>query len=634
MRSKRGTAAVAVLLAVVMSMTFVLSGCTGFFGARVDAEGNDPYQTPNIRGVWNAGSINDKIGEYYDKLIASLKIANSNEANELVGKMRYSVENDEGQNVLRSWIEGSAGQKIMLPDIILNANECEVADHIPECVADYETLKYAMTVASFGVNVDIFNMDTALTAAQMADILVAWYESKTGKEIDYANVNSSVPEESSKKLLALVPDYQYSEELIYNSEATTTMFVDTLAPLMSELNYEIYGVYSGNAKLIDFVKYAELFLRMYSPEGINYDYNLELPEDGEQVPEGDVSAEPEENVKLNTDWDIMVSDTNLYNSVDSVKIQSEEAITRLDLAKNMLLVLKAGFDTDASSQKTVADTSDESAKVMLEYSIMPNFPKDSNLFTPNYEIRSREIPVLTANFTKHCFSSWNSEGSYHYYDNLTMNDVCSAFADIESFYQNYSYYALEEASESINNSPQNEWFMSSNESGEYAEKNVTVAAVNMALNWGGNKEHTVETLRNAYIEKTTDEWSTDRAIEVLGDFGVTAEEKEDITTDAVLDELRDGNIILARYSSTGKNDVQYMVIYGFKKNGNSVKFLLNDPTAKHDQPTYANGSTPGKDEVIEGELVLWLINEAGGDYTVVYAEGNGSTAEDVSATDE
>ncbi len=619
MRSKRSTAAVAVLLAVVMSMTFLFSGCTGFFGARVDTKGNDPYQTPNIRGVWNAGSINKKIESYFDDVIASLKNANSNEANELVGKMRYSVENVDGQNVLRSWIEGTQGQTLMLPDIVLNAKECAVADSVPECVADYETLKSAMELAAYGVNVDLYNMDSALTAAQMAEVLIAWYENKTGKIVDFSAVDSAVPEQASKKVLALVPEYEYTEELIYNSDATTTMLVDTLAPLMSELNYQVYGVYSGNAKLIDFVKYAELFLRMYSPEGINY--NLDT-----------ASGTDTGEVKLSTDWDKTVSDTNIYNAVDSVMIQSEESLTRLSLAKNMLLVLKAGYNAEVKAKGKISDSKDESAAIMTENGIMPYFPAASSLFTPDYEVRSNELAKLTANFTKYCYNTWNSKGGYHYYDYLTMREMCSAVAALESFYDNYSYYILEEIPENINNGSANEWYASSRNTGEYSEKNVSVAGVAMALRWSGKTENTVESLRNEYLSEVTIEWGKVRENDVLKAKGVDTQRVDKFTVESVLDELRNGNIVMARYNSTGAGGVQCMIIYGFERNGNSIRFIYNDPDPKTDKTVYENGSVPGKGEKIESELAVWLIGKAGGDYTVVYKAGNGPTP--VSETDQ
>ncbi len=633
MRSKCGTAALAFLMAVILCATFVLSGCTGFFGARVDTEGTDPYQTPNVRGVWNAGSINKKITPYFDDVIASLKLANSNESNELVGKMRYSVDTVEGKNVLRSWIEGTQGQKIMLPDIVLDAGSCAVADHVPDAVADYDILKHAMTVASYGVNVDIYNMDATVTASQMANALVCWYESKTGNTVDTSSVTASVSDEYSKKLLALIPDYKYADKLIYDSNVTTTIFVDTLAVLMSEVNYEVYGVGSGNVTLMDFVRYAELFLRMYTPAGINYNYSADSEsEDSSDNNDADVS---DEEVKLETDWLNRVSDINFFNSIDSVLAQSEEPVTRLDLADNMLLMFKAGYDTDVEAQIAIADTSAESAKIMIDYAVMPNFPENSNLFSPDYKVKGHELPSLVSSFTEHCFVSWNNEGTYHYYDNLTMNIICRAFADLESFYTAQSYYPSEEAPEKVNNGAASDWFLTSLDTGDYAEKNVTVAASAMALHWSGNSSHSVTSLRNAYLSESDDEWDNDFIVSVLEDNNVSAAIYEDISTDAVLDELRAGNIILARYSDTGTKAVQCMIIYGFEKNVNSVKFTVNDPCVKHSQPTYANGSVPGKAEVIESELALWLIGKADTDYIVIYATGNGpASAGDISATDQ
>lgn len=271
---------------------------------------------------------------------------------------------------------------------------------------------------------------------------------------------------------------------------------------------------------------------------------------------------------------------------------------------------------------------------MVDYGIMPNFPKDSNLFNPDYEVRADEIPELIANLTKHCYTAWNNMGSYHYYDYLTMNNICKAFAELESFYSNYNYYTAEEAPEIVVNNESNNWFMSVSESGEYAEKNTVVAAAAMALRWSGKMEYTTESLRNAYLSETDAEWDDERVVSALEDNGITAAVCEDITTDAILSELRAGNIVTARYDSTGTDEVQIMIIYGFEKIGNSVRYYVNDPNVKHSEPAYADGSIPGKGEKIESELALWLINEEGGDYIVVYAAGNGPVSEDVSATDE
>ncbi len=621
--SKHGTAAVAVLLAVIMCATLVLSGCTGFFGARVDMEGTDPYQTPNVRGVWNAGNINDIIAPYFDEVIASLKQANSNESNELVGKMRYSVETIDGQNVLCSWIEGTSGQRIMLPKIILDAELCQVANHVPDCISDYEILKHVMNVASYGVNVDIYNMDSTMTASQMAYVLVSWFENKTGTSVDGSSV-TVVSDDASKKLLSLIPDYPYADKLITDSDVTTSIFVDTLALLMSELNYEIYGVGSGNVKLMDFVRYAELFLNMYTPSGINYNYVDSADETESDAAGGeDASAE----VKLESDWTKLVSEIVLFNTIDSVMVQSEEAVSRLDLAKNMHLVLKAGYAPDVKGQTQLSDCSDESAKIMIDGSVMSYFPKNSTLFTPDYKLRSNELPMLVANFTKYCFNSWNALGDYHYYDNLTMTVVCNAFASLESFYVSQSYYPPDSTAEIINNSAASDWFISSLNTGDYSENNVSVAAAAMALNWRGITGASVASLRDAFLSEAEGEWDDELIISALSGYGVTAAAYEDITTDVVLDELRAGNIVLARYSDTGSNEVQYMVIYGFEKIGNSVKFYINNPNAKHSLSIYANGSIPGKYDITESELALWLINEAGGDYVVVYAEGNAPAAE-------
>ncbi len=633
-QNKSRNAFLAALLAVVMCGMFVLSGCTGFFGARVDAEGTDPYQLPNVRGVWSAGSINDTIVPYFEQIIASLKLANSNEDNELVGKMRYSVEVVDGETVLLSWLEGTQGQKIMLPGVILDADRCEVSGYIPDCIADYEILKNAMAVAAFGVNVDLYNMDSPVSATQMASALISWYETRTGKEVDYSSVSASVSDTASKKLLALIPDYSYSDKLIADSDATTAMFVDTLAVLMSEINYEVYGVGSGNVKLMDFVRYAELFLGMYTPAGINYDYVSGFSDNGEDEAAGSSeAAEDGEGIKLESDWAARIASINIFNSIDSVMAQSEEAVTRLDLADNMLLILKAGYDTDVQGQITLSDCTAESAKVMIDYAIMKNFPENSNLFTPDYKLRAYELPSMVADFTNHCFVSWNNEGDYHYYDHLTMNVICSALSSLESFYAAQSYYPPEEEPEKVINNADGNWFMTTLDSGDYAEDNATVAAAAMALHWSGHTEYSVRALRDTYIEDSDSEWDNDLIVSVLSEYGENAAICEDITTDAVLTELRAGNIILARYSDTGTKDVQCMIIYGFEKNGNSVKLYTNNPCIRHSLPTYANGNTPGKAEVVEGELALWLINEADSDYIVIYAEGN-APAGDVSASDQ
>ncbi len=617
LRNKGKISVLSIFLAVIMCGMFTLGGCSGFFGARVDVEGTDPYQTPNIRGVWNANSINAKIQPYFDRVVESLKQANSNEANELVGKMRYSVESVDGQPVLRSWIEGTVGQRISLPDIVLASESCEVADSIPDCLSDYETLKYAMTVANYGVKIDVYSMDSTVTFSQMADILISWYESKVGSVVDYSGVTASVSDVSSLKLLALIPDYEYSTELFTNSDATTTAFVDTLASLMSRLDFELYGVGSGNIKLMDFVRYAELYLGMYTPEGIDYNYS------GDDDNAGDTN----DNVKLASDWAERVSEINLYNSIDSVMAQSEEAVTRLDLADNMLRVLKAGYDTDVQSQASLSDCSDESAKIMVEHGIMGNFPENSSLFSPDYKLRANELPSLVANFTEYCFDSWNDEGSYHYFDNLTMNIICVSFASLESFYVNQNYYPPEEAAEYVDNGIDSDWFMTSRDSGEYSEKNVTVAASAMALHWTGHNEYSVESLRNTYLSDTDSEWSYDFTVSVLTEYGENAAVFEDAAVGTVLSELRAGNIIIARYNDKSRNsdDVCCMVIYGFKQNGNSVRFIVNNPNVGYSQSTYASGKIPGKAEEIECELALWLINRAGGYYAVVYADGNSPT---------
>ena len=157
----------------------------------------------------------------------------------------------------------------------------------------------------------------------------------------------------------------------------------------------------------------------------------------------------------------------------------------------------------------------------------------------------------------------------------------------------------------------------------------------MALQWRGKTDNTVVSLREEYLSETDAEWSDERIASVLEDKGVTAAECEDVSTDAILSELRNGNIVIARYSDTGTDKVQVMVIYGFKKIGNSVKYYVNDPNKEYEKPAYENGMTPGKGEIIESELALWLMNEADGDYIVVYAEGNGPAAEEtVSQTDD
>lgn len=623
LRNKSKISVLSIFLAVILCAMLTLCGCSGFFGARVDAEGTDPYQTPNIRGVWDANSINSKIQPYFNRVIEALKQANSNEANELVGKMRYSVETVDGQTVLCSWIEGTSGQRVPLPNIVLTSKDCEVADSIPECLSDYETLKYAMTVANYGVDIDLYSMDSTISFSQMADILISWYESKIGSTVDYSGVTASISEASSLKLLSLIPDYKYSDKLLTNRDATTTAFIDTLASLMSRLDFELYGVGSGNIKLMDFVRYAELYLGMYAPEGIDYSY----PDSGDSA--DDIS----DNVKLSTDWAVRVSEINLYNSIDSVMAQSEEAVTRLSLADNMLRVLKAGYDTDVKSQSTLSDCSDESAEVMVQCGIMGSFPENSNLFSPDYKLRANELPSIVAAFTEYCFNSWNDEGSYHYYDNLTMNIVCTSFASLESFYINQNYYPPEEPAEHVNNGIDTDWFMVSSDSGEYSDKNVTVAASAMALHWTGHNEYSVESLRSTYISDTDSEWSYDFTVSVLAEYGENAKIYKDAAIETVLSELRSGNIIIAKYAdgNSRSDNVGSMVIYGFHKSGNSVKLIVNDPNVKYSQSTYANGNIPGKAEEIEGELALWLINRAGGDYIVVYADGNSPT--DISETD-
>lgn len=625
-------AVVAVLLIVVLLGTVVLSGCTGFLGARVERNGSDPYQTPEVMGMWGASGINKSLDGYFGQVIDLIKQANSNENNELIATMRYSLEDTDEGIVLRSWFEGTEKQAVLLCDIPLSSGKATVPEDIPGYLSDTDVMRSAMGAAKAGIDVDIYAMNDTVSVSYMVSMLIQWYEHTTGTAIDHSKVvRPDIDSEDSLKLLALIPEYKYADLLTDDSaNATTVMFVDTLAALMSELNLVRYGKGSDSVTLFDFVNYTELFLGMYAPVNEISTVDPETDEAETSVSTPILDRQPE-------DWYAVVEQTNVRNCVDNDLYEKGDAVTRLELANNMMLILNPAFRTTPfTSKRSFRDTTSANAGYAVEYGLMDCFPLNSSDFSPAYKPRYNELPVLAANLTDLCFNSWNSTGDGRYCDWLTLSDVCSGIISAESFYGALNAEVISDT-ELVVNDGGSDWFLQSFDTDPaYADNNTVVTAVAMIANWNGDNT-SADDLRIKYLENAPGEWNLDVAAKALTASGLICLQTEKKSADelfdelrtggSIVDELRAGKVILAPYNDTGTSTVHCMVIYGFERFGSSVRFIVNDPTISSN--LIADGTLPGNAKHIEAAYAGWTIGKATGTWLVAAKGGNAQDALDV-----
>ena len=628
---------VSVLLVICLLGTLTLGGCSGFLGARVEHNGSDPYQTPELCGVWGAKGINEKLTAYFEDIISLIKQANTNEENELLAKMRYSLENGEEGLLLHSWLEGTEGQCVALEDVTVISGECFLPDDIPECISDAATLESAMTAEKNGVDVDIYSMNKNPTVKDMVGALVKWYEKSTGENIDFSKVErTDILDENCLKMLAIAPDYKYTDKLTDDSTATTVMMVDTLALLMKERNFKDYGIGSDSVTLRDLVSYADLYLGMYAPvselKTTEDDGSLDntVDETAQQTQGEDDDADM---AKTPESWFATVEQVSVRTSINNETYEKDTAITRLEMAENMINILKAGYFTgNLTDTRTFSDCTNPSAGYAVAYDLMSCFPANSTHFTPDYKIRCYELPESVSKLTNMCYNGWNASGSLHFCDWLTYSGLYSARVSSNDF---YSYSGLElvesDDKELVNNAGSSDWYAERYGTGEYTDNNTITAGAAMVLNWNGAGSNvSVEDLRTKYLEKSTGEWTDGTVAKVFADYGVSYDLTENMSTDALLnamhegnvmlDALRAGNIILARYSDTASAMPQCMVIYGFERVGSSVRFFANDPAAS--SKPLANGVSAGRGMVIESNYAAWIISKANGNWFIGYAAGN------------
>lgn len=643
MKRNISRAVVSVLLVLCLLGTLTLGGCSGFLGARVEHNGSDPYQTPELCGVWGAKGINEKLSAYFEEIIALIKQANTNEENELLAKMRYSLEKGEEGLLLHSWLEGAEGQCVALEDINVISGECLLPDSIPECISDASTLKSAMTAEKSGVDVNIYAMNKNPTVQDMVDALIKWYEKSTGEVIDFSKVErTDITDECCLKMLAVAPDYKYADKMTGDTTATTVMLVDTLAQLMRERNFKCYGIGSDSVTLRDLVSYADLYLKMYAPvselKTAEDDGSLDNTID-ETADQNKTQAEDDDAdmAKTPESWFATVEQVDVRTSINNDTYEKDTAITRLELAENMINILKAGyFMNHLTDTRTFSDCTNSSAGYAVAYGLMDCFPVNSTRFTPSYKVRCYELPALTANLTDMCYNGWNASGSLHFCDWLTYSGLYSALVSVNDFYSYSGFEAVEDKDkELVNNAGTTDWYAERYGTGEYTDNNTITAGTAMLLNWNGAGNNTsVEDLRTKYLEKSTGEWTDGTVVKVLSDFGVNYYLTENKSTDdllnamhegtVMLDDLRAGNIILARYSDTASALPQCMVIYGFERVGTSVRFFAHDPAAS--SKPLADGTSAGNSMIVESDYAAWAISKANGNWLIAYAPGSGTPA--------
>jgi len=237
----------------------------------------------------------------------------------------------------------------------------------------------------------------------------------------------------------------------------------------------------------------------------------------------------------------------------------------------------------------------------------------SRYFSPAYAVTTHDLYDWTADFVCGFADQWVKED--HKADLLTVSgrDALVILADWMRSFSDADTCDLQ--IDEVDNSVSWEWYVNQYDGSEYASFNCMPAMTCMAMKWlDPSYPGTPESLREQ-IASPTRGWRMAQVEEVLQNENV-AYFIRNISLENMVQDLDAGRILLIQINEGSlTTDGHCLVVYGYRRWGNSLLFLIQDPGISAD--TTLLGESVGKNLEMDSPYLLLISQRFTSTYLAV-----------------
>ena len=576
------------LLAMLLTLMLPLSGCAFikktsayqyFNPPSMVLAGEYPCVYPNIEECWNSEEINRRLAEYYGPLMSAVSSA---DAGYELFVPEFSMDGAHGEFTIHGTLRCCLGGELPLPDVFLDNGELTFGSGDIDTSALDDSLLTAGTLflEKLGLSESIGDMSDGMTLPDLYGLFVGIYEGVTCSPTDISRFSDDVSYSDlymkAKSLGLPVIEFELEEE---NEEtATCYSFAECATALMQALMNDFYGVSSLRVSRTDTVDMAGLFMDFFKGNPFFFDdwtgyADRFRSSEYYGVPAGELSRQ-----SFATLWTSAY--TELFGEI------------RLD---------------DAYYVPEVSDTEDEECVKCLYTGMMETFPS-YKCFSPEYYVHMFELPEYCRSFAWVCYNKWLENYDYAFSIDYNNEDIVRAISRTMIYMSRFS--PAKERKTVINGRDYN-WYVSQFNTGRYADINCMPTITAMAARWyyGLGTDITAQKLREDWLPDYSEGWYMFQVTASLDKYSIPNEElnfDEENGTGIICGELDRGRIILTQMSEAELGVSGHcLVIFGYKKCGDSVRFLVHDPGIYNGTDDF--GRYPGDSIYLDSSYVNWII---------------------------
>ena len=532
----------------------------------LELTGEYPYELPVIVNSAWADKANSAITDALAPLTDALRSANSDE---MLAFAAYELQpTDDGYTLLVYISSESAGGSILLAKIYISSDGSVDASgfSIPEYVSDGDQLNGYLRLSRCGVVPALPQPGTELTTADICRVLIDYYESFIGKDVDISAVRLENEDEYFLKATALglcKSSYEYESN-------STGVYLPELNTMLQSLLEHIFTDYLGRSSLYisedDLLDAMELYFMLY----------FESP----------ANSSPRS---------ITVSSSDLPSPEDA------EALTRSDTALIFNAVFEQCFgELSEPGFRFFSDQATDAVETAYNMSFIDSFPS-YGLSSCSFHPREYQLFELVEYYVNTCY--WYQWAFDEDESAIDSRALISMLGWVDSYLDSFEAPAHDAVI--VDNSRNYQWYFAQFDTGEYSDVNCMPSITAMGIKWYyADSAVTPEALRELWLPERDGGWYMSQVTDSLTRYNVPYEWHD--TSESIIAQLDRGRIILTQMSEAAFDASGHcFVIYGYRQLGDSVQFMIHDPGLYDGLDP--SGKPPGEAMLLDSAYVQWII---------------------------
>lgn len=412
---------------------------------------------------------------------------------------------------------------------------------------------------------------TAVSCGQVYSEMIRFYELYCAHELDIERISLSASgTDDYLKAFELFMDAP-NDALYYDSSliADDYFFCTAAVTLLSELMFDPCGMSSSDAKISDMLEMCSLLMSFYSADGWQ-----ELCDEFSRL-----AQEHERANNLAVRDSVAEVFVDLYNSC----VGPAQGLYAEPVPLN--------------------DTENPFAVTAVSAGFMQEFP-NHGLFAGEYVYHFGELPEAASLYIN-IFSPESSSLEYHEF--ISRLSAVAQYAD--------RCGRADEPLVTVMNTRDYSFYIRQHDGTQYAHVNCMPTITAMAVKWYANRDLTPSQVRALFLPEKTGGWYMKQVEEALDEYDVPYTEYW-LKVDDMIMTLDSGRIILTQMSETDLDRSGHcLVIWGYKRCGNAVRFYCHDPGMEGGTNKY--GGFRGDGIVRDRAYIYYIINRFASGFVAV-----------------